>query len=386
MLARINWYCLRFAVVVLFAGGLLQSSVPAADVTFNKDIVRILQSRCQACHRPGEIGPMPLVTYRQVRPWAKAIREVVLTKRMPPWFAAPEHGKFSNDSSLSQVEIDTIATWASSGALEGHPDDLPPEKAFTEGWRIGEPDVVLEPSHEYRVPASGVIEYTFFVIPTGFTEDKWIERFELRPGDRSVVHHAGVFVREVGNSWLLEAPIGQPFVPKRSLERKEAKGNTDLGTELLMVYLPGGTPEPLGSGRAKLIKAGSDIILQIHYTPNGKPTVDRTRLGLIFAKEPPVERVVSFAAVNLKLAIPPGDPNYRLDTLAILREPVKLLGFFPHMHLRGKAFEYRLVSPTGESKTVLKVPRYNFNWQLYYQLKEPLVLRGGQPLGSDSLV
>ncbi|MCI0627089.1 MAG: thiol-disulfide isomerase [Acidobacteria bacterium] len=330
---------------------------------------------------------MPLLTYRQVRPWAKAIREVVLTRRMPPWFAAPEHGKFVNDTSLSKGEIDKLATWVSSGAPEGDPSDLPPEKVFTHGWNLGVPDVVFE-LPQYTVPASGVIEYTSFVIPTGFTEDKWVEQLELRPGDRSVVHHAGVTIREVGDSWLRQAPIGQPFT-KTASEGKKARDTSDkakepsdahFGPELLMVYLPGGTTEPPGPGRAKLIKAGSDLIFTIHYTPNGKPTIDRTRLGLTFAKEPPAERVVTFAAVNQKLAIPPGDPNYRLDTRAILREPAKLIGFFPHMHLRGKAFEYRVVSPRGESTTVLKVPRYDFNWQLYYKLEEPLLLEAGSRL------
>jgi hypothetical protein len=332
----------------------------------------VLQKNCQGCHRPGEAAPMSFLSYEQTRPWAKSIRQAVLTKKMPPWYADAHYGKFSNDRSLSQAEIGTLVSWADSGAKPGNPKDAPKPISFVEGWNIGKPDHVFEMQSEYVVPASGTIEYQYIVIPTGFTEDKWVERAEVRPGNRGVVHHVIAFVREPGSPWLKDAQPGVPFVPT-----KQGRG---MANDTIAGYAPGKIPDIWKPGQARLVKAGSDIILQMHYTSNGKEATDRSKVGIVFAKEPPKERIMTAAVGTGKFAIPPGDPNYAVNADLTLQAGAKLLGLLPHMHLRGKSFEYRLVSADGTSKVLLNVPRYDFNWQLTYDLAEPIQLEPGMRL------
>jgi hypothetical protein len=348
----------------------LSAPVLAAAPVFHKDVLPILQKNCQSCHRPGEAGPMPFLTYKETRPWAKAIREEVRLHKMPPWFADPAHGSFQNDRRLSEREIDTLAAWADNGAPEGNPTDAPTPVAFVEGWNIGAPEIVLEMPAEYDVPASGTIEYQHFVIPTHFTEDKWVRVVELRPGNRAVVHHAAVFVRPPSSQWMREAKIGQAFSSQDS-------DHQDLSDEMLDFHVPGSVPHALEPGQAKLIPAGSDLIFQLHYTPNGKPTKDRSRLGIIFAKEPPVERVFTLPVINHDFVIPAGAAAYKVDARFVVQDDSRLVSLNPHMHLRGKAFEFRAVYPTGESQVLLRVPNYNFAWQLQYYLKRPLTLPRG---------
>jgi hypothetical protein len=371
---------LSLSTCLLAAGG-----TGAEPVTFNKDVAPILQKNCQGCHRPGEAAPMPLLTYQQVRPWAKAIREAVLLKRMPPWFADPEErGRFSNDWSLSRSDIETLVAWSDTGAREGDPKDLPPPRQFVEGWNIGRPDAVFEMPNEFRVPAAGTIEYQYVVIPSGFTEDKWVQMAEVRPGNRALVHHVIAFVRAPGSKWLRDAAPGVPFVPKKrdrpaaeTQKRQQRNEEGEGGGEFLVGFAPGVVPEILRPGQGKLIKAGSDFVFQLHYTANGKAGADRTRIGLVFAKEPPAERIYTAAVQNRKFEIPAGDPNYRVDAAVTIQEAATLTALLPHMHLRGKDFEYRIVYPTGESEVLLRVPKYSFNWQLSYYLSKPIALTKG---------
>ncbi|MBM3812450.1 MAG: thiol-disulfide isomerase [Acidimicrobiia bacterium] len=345
------------------------------EVTFYKDVLPVLQKNCQECHRAGEAAPMELFTYQQVRPWAKAMREAVLTKKMPPWFADPHVGKFSNDRSMAQAEIDTLAGWADSGAKEGNKKDAPPPRTFATGWYIGKPDVVIEMPEPYDVPASGTIEYTYYIVPTGFTEDKWVQLAEARPGDRSVVHHIIAFAREPNSKWLRDYPVKQGFVPKR---RGEGGGEGGVGGgEFISGFAPGAPPEMLRPGQGKLIKAGSDIVFQMHYTTNGKAARDQSKLGLIFSKDKPEYRVVTLAAMNGKFVIPPGAPAHAVDGAITLHGDTRLISLFPHMHLRGKSMEMRAVYPTGEMEKLLWVPNYDFSWQLWYQLPEPKLLPKG---------
>ena len=355
-------------VFVLMAGSL----AAAAPTTFYKDVVPILQANCQGCHRPGEAAPFSLLTYAEARPWAKAIRESVRMKRMPPWFADPHVGKFANDRSLSQREIDTIAAWADGGAVEGHPKDAPAPVKHLTGWNIGKPDLILDMPAEYHVPAAGTIDYTYFVVPTRFTEDKWVRFAEVRPGNRKVVHHVIAFIREPGSKWLRDAVPGQPFVPKKG----ENTGG-GFGGNFLVGYAPGTVPEMLEEGQARLIKAGSDIVLQMHYTASGREEVDRSNVGIVFAKEPPKQRVITLAAMNTKFTIPPGAANHKVTSELTIQGATTLTTLIPHMHLRGKAFEYRVVYPTGESQELLRVPKYDFNWQLTYRPEKPVVLPKG---------
>jgi len=336
---------------------------------------------------------MSFITYKEVRPWAAAIREATASRKMPPWHADPAHGKFSNDRRLTSSEIDLLGTWAKTGAKEGDPKDAPAPVEFTEGWTIGKPDVVFDLGVDYEVPARGTVEYTYFAVPTGFTEDKWIEKIEVRPGARSVVHHVVLFSRGSQSKSFKDAKPGVPFVPpptarpdKRPVDNGEgfffalAKAGSDEGTEIISTYAPGGTAYLTRPGQARLLRAGSDLVFQMHYTANGKAAKDRTQVGIIFAKEPPKERVVNTFVVNNRFRIPPGDPDFLVNARVTLDADVKVQSFFPHMHLRGKAMEYKAVYPTGETQTLLNVPGYDFNWQTTYQLEEPILLPKGTRL------
>ena len=325
---------------------------------------------------------MSLLQYEDARKWAAAIKEAVALRKMPPWFADPQHGQFANDRRLTQEQIDTITAWVETGKKEGNPEDAPKPLTFTEGWVIGKPDAVIEMPNAVEVPASGKVDYTYIVVPTGFTEDKWIERVEVRPGDRGVVHHIVMLVRPPGGRYMSDAKPGIPFVPKPDeIPHREQTNRGSFqfaGTvEMIGVYVPGGLPYEVGPGQARFIPKGSDVIFQMHYTSNGKAASDKSRIGFVFAKEPPKERVVNTFVMNATLHIPPMVADHPVNARVTLYEDTKLLSFFPHMHVRGKAFEYYATYPTGETETLLTVPKYDFNWQLTYYLKEPKVLPKG---------
>ncbi len=335
---------------------LLLSPAFAATLTFHKDIEPIFQARCQSCHRPGEVAPMPLLKYQDARPWAKAIRAAVITGKMPPWSPDPHYGKFLNDLSLAPGEKEKIVSWIDAGAPEGKLADAPAPRQFPEGWNIPQPDVVFELPEAYDVPASGTIDYKYIRVPTNFTEDKWVQIAEVRPGAPSVVHHAIVVMRAPGS-------------------RRE---------EYLAGYAPGMTPQIWKPGQARLVKAGSVLEFQMHYATNGTPARDRTRIGLIFAKEPVTEQVIGTQLTPQSLNIPPGDANYRVDASGMMGQEVKLVAIRAHMHVRGKSMEVRAVYPTGETEILLNVPKYDFNWQPYYYLETPKVLPKGTRLEATS--
>jgi hypothetical protein len=380
-----RWICASFcfSASILFAA-------PQTEITFNKDVLPILQNRCQGCHRPGEAAPMAFLTYSDTRPWAAAIRQAVQTGKMPPWHADPAHGRFLNDRRLTAAEKETLVEWTRTGAREGDPKLAPPLRQFTERWTIGQPDLVFDMGTDYRVPAKGTVEYTYFVVPTGFKEDKWVEKIEVRPGARSVVHHIVMIARAPGSEFAKGAKPGEPFVPPQNPDppkRKPDTGDASFfgidprgGSEIVSVYVPGGDAYVTRPGQARLIKAGSDLIFQMHYTANGTEAVDRSQVGIVFAKEPPKERVVNTFVENTRLHIPPGEPNHRIDGRVKIYEDVKLQAFFPHMHLRGKAMEYRAIYPSGEKEILLSVPKYDFNWQMTYEPVEPLLLPKGSTL------
>ena len=312
---------------------------------------------------------MPLLTYSEARPWAKAIRDAVLTRKMPPWFADPLFGHFSNDPSLKKTEIDTIADWANTGAPEGNPQDRPPPVTWPEGWNIGRPDAVFEMPLPFPIPANGDVAYQYVIIPTHLKEDRWVQRIEVRPSARDVVHHAVAYIREPGSGWLRDRPMGVPFAL-----------HTFTKSDILMVYTPGSNVESLPDGMAKKIPAGSDIVLQMHYTSKGKPRADQTRIGVIFARTQPSKAVYTLQLNNDRFAIPPGDPDCRVTVSGTLPNDALLLSLFPHMHLRGKGFEYMMVEPNGRATMLLKVNDYDFNWQLTYKLGPPLALKAGTRL------
>jgi Copper type II ascorbate-dependent monooxygenase, C-terminal domain len=321
------------------------------NVTFTKDVAPIFFKSCAECHRAGEIAPFSALSYKDVRPWAKSIREKVAGREMPPWHADPSHGEWLNDRRLAQREIDTIIAWVDGGAKEGNPKDLPPAPKFTEGWIIGQPDETFSIA-EQSIPATGVVPYKYLVVPTNLKEDRWITAAEIRSTGRSAVHHVIAFVQD----------------PKKP---------ASIDGNLLAGVAPGEQPAVFRPGSGKKIPAGAKLIFQMHYTPNGEATKDVTTIGLKYAKEPPKHQILTRPVLNMRFSIPAGDPNHEVKSSYVFKEDVHLTSLMPHMHLRGKDFEIKATFPDGTTKTLLKVPRYDFNWQTYYVPKEPLAIPKG---------
>ncbi len=330
---------------------------------------------------------MAFGAYDETRPWAKAIKQVVLLGKMPPWYADAPPGKFHNDPRLSQQEIAKLVAWADTGAPAGNPKDAPRPLTFLEGWTIDKPDVIFQAT-AYQIPATGTLEYTYFIVPTGFKEDRWIAQAEVRPGNRAVVHHANVYIREPGSNWLREYPMGKLFVPEERGERVGTGGSSSAGAsireQVIAGFSPGRPAKQVPDGYAMLIPAGSDLVFQLHYTTNGKPTTDITRIGFVFAKQTPTKRVIRVQASNAGFVIPPGADDYPVTGSAALGVDAELLNVYPHMHLRGKSMVLSAVYPTGEREEFLRVPHYDFNWQLVYALSQPRILPKGTLLKADA--
>jgi hypothetical protein len=375
--------CLLLTAILglLFAHGFESPSTvdsPHAP-TFYRDVLPILQNHCQSCHRPGEIAPMPLVSFEQTRPLAKTIAHAVQTKMMPPWFADPRFGHFSNDPSLSQQQIETISDWASSGAPAGNSSDAPAPPKWTAGWNIPQPDRVVKMHSPVKIPAEGEIEYTYEIVPTHFAEDRWVQMSEFRPGSPAHVHHAVVYIRPRDSSWLRHAPVGEPFTASTLSDPAERRQAHETTSDLLLVYAPGSSPDEWPDGMAKFVPAGSDLVFQMHYTTNGTADLDQTSIGLLFAKQPPTKRVITLQLNNHALIIPPGADDFRVQVQGTLAHEATLLSLFPHMHLRGKRFEYDIVHDDGSVEVLLRV-NYHFHWQLSYKLAQPGVLKAGTKL------
>jgi len=332
---------------------------------------------------------MSLVTYQEVRPFAKAIRAAVLQKKMPPWFADPKNGHFENSRVLTQSEIDTLVSWADSNAPEGNPKDAPKPLKFSEEWIIGKPDVVLEIPKAFEIPATGTIAYQYVLIPSGFTEDKWVEAVEVRPSNRAVVHHINASHREPSSEAVrrgeYSAKLTDLFQVQPASDQQQRPRNAAADAEpamfgngdLLETFVPGGRPPAFKAGQARLIKAGSDILFQIHYTSSGKPQQDQTRIGFIFAKEPPKEQVKGGLVFNQRFTIPAKAADHKIEARAKLMRDVRLFSMQPHMHVRGKDFLFRAIYPSGESEILLNVPHYDFHWQINYVLAAPKLLPAG---------
>jgi mono/diheme cytochrome c family protein len=355
----------------------------AAMPTFSKDVAPIVFQHCANCHRPGEIAPMSLLTYEQVRPWAKSIREKVASGLMPPWHADAPRGTFSNDRRLTDSEKDTLIRWVSAGAPEGDARDLPPAPKFTQGWEIGKPDVVLS-IPPYEVPASGTIEYQNFSVPTNFTEDKWIQAIEVRPGVRSVVHHVLVFSREPGGT---ARPVAFVSVvpPRPTAARPPASASPaepqQLGPPALIATMaPGTKAMTFEPSTAIRIRAGAVLSFQLHYTTNGQASVDQSSVGMIFAKQPPTQELRTSAFTNQVFSIPAGATDQAVDSAIQFEQDSHIFALFPHTHLRGKSWRYVLVYPDGHSEVVLSVPKYDFNWQTFYEFATPLAVPKGSRL------
>jgi hypothetical protein len=346
------------------------------SATFYKDVLPILQDHCQQCHRPGQIAPMPLITYTDAKAKAKSIAQMVRNKKMPPWFADPKSGHFANDPSLTAEQIQTIIDWAEAGAPSGNSRDAPPPRQWSEGWNIPRPDRVIQMPKAVPIPARGDVEYTYEIVPTGFTEDRWVRMSEIRPTGRQYVHHAVVYIRPTDSTWLRTAPRNTPFTASSLGDSHLQHDAHWTDSDMLLVYAPGSSPDQWPADMAKFVPAGSDLVFQMHYTTNGRAGRDQTSVGLVFTKQPPAKRVLTLQLTNDHFIIPPEVDDFRVEAWGTLPNDATLLSFFPHMHLRGKRFEYNLIGEPGNIETLLRV-NYDFYWQLSYRLAEPRPLKAG---------
>jgi hypothetical protein len=348
---------------------------------YHGEVQGILENRCVGCHRSGEIGPMPLGSYAEARPWAKAIRQAVTQGVMPPWHADPAKSvPFNNDRSLTPAERKLLVEWVDAGAPEGKVTNASVRTTAQRAWQLGKPDLIVR-IPGFAVPRTGTIEYTFLVTPTGLGEAKWIAAAEWKIDQRAVVHHINAFVRPKGSSYVADAPAGQFFVATKASRgaRRPDERESDR-RELLLGYEPGYRPMAWGPGRAKLLPKGADIVFEMHYTANGKAVADGSELGIYFAKDAPIERVMTITPADSAFAIPPGDGNFASSASATLNRELTLLSMQPHMHLRGKSYQIQARYPDGRRESLIDVPRYDFNWQTTYFLKEPKRLPKGTVL------
>ena len=367
---------LALILLLLAADPPKQSTSPP---TFYRNVVPILQEHCQTCHRAGEIAPFSLVTYKESKPWAQAIKKATQAREMPPWFADPRFGKWADDPSLTAEQIATLAAWAERGAVAGDPLDAPAPKQWSADWNIPTPDVVVRMPKPVSIPAHGEIDYTYEIVHTGFTTDRWAQMSQIRPSSPEYVHHAVVYIRPPDSTWLRGAPIGVPFTGNDlsdPVQRRNAHWTT---SDMLLVYAPGSSPDKWQDGMAKFIPAGSDLVFQMHYTTNGHAGSDQTAVGMVFAKSAVSQRVLTLQLTNSSFLIPPHADNFQVEVHGTLPNDAMLLNFFPHMHLRGKRFEYNIVHEDGKVETLLRV-NYNFHWQLSYRLAEPRLLKKGTKL------
>lgn len=416
--------------VILFAGlaaavSLSVESNQAASVTFTKDVAPIIFNKCANCHRPGEVAPMPLTSYKEVRPWSKAIREEVIERTMPPWYADPHTTtlKFSNDRRLSEKEIATIVAWVDGGAVKGDDKDLPPMPKYAPGWTFGEPDLVIEMPVDFEVPAEGELPMQNFYVPVPFNEERWVEKVELRPGNPAVVHHSiANVVRLPEGTKIVNGKAIKEGAPAAQLNSQSARDTgalaeggarevvlsqdsfTRAGAFKLVGQAPGKGFERHHPGTAKRILPGMYVQFNMHYQPSGRAERDRSRLGLWFAKKPVVYEVLTKGVtdtifiggkelsetrtVNGKEVkvrgripnIPPHADNWEIAGEVTIKEAITLYAFAPHMHLRGKDIKYTLVWPDGRRQVLLNVPKFDFNWQLHYELAEPMRIPAGSKI------
>jgi len=356
-----------------------QTATAQKNPTFYRDVLPLLEAHCQVCHRSDGIAPMAFENYEGTRGYAGAIQAAVQKHSMPPWFAEKGIGKFSNDPSLTDEQIALLAAWATAKTPAGNLADAPPPKKWADRWTIPTPDLEIKMVEPVNIPADGDVGYTYEILPTHFKEGRWVQASEILPGLPEHVHHAVVYVRPPDSPWLRHAPMGKPFTAESLDSPEDKKDAMWTDSDILLVYAPGSTPDNWPRGMAKFIPAGSDLVFQMHYTTNGKPGQDLTRIGLIFAQEPPEKRVLTLQLTNDHFVIPPGAPDYRVEARGTLPNDALLLSFFPHMHLRGKRFEYNIINKDKSVQPLLRV-HYHFHWQMSYRLAEPLPLKAGTEL------
>lgn len=396
-----------------------EQAAAAPAPTFNKDIAPIFYANCTACHRAGEIAPMSLMTYKDARPWAKAIATKVADGTMPPWHADPQYGTFLNARSLTAEQKSTIARWVAAGAPEGKASDLPAAPEYRDGWNIGQPDVVLSMQEDYPIPATGDVPYQYFEVPANFAEDRYIQAWEIRPGDRAAVHHIIVSTRPPKDVAVQQArqqqqamlqrflsapaagaaaqprqlplfsfacctsiPAGQTGGPALPADKQRPAGPNDrprpAGTgPAVGGYVPGNSVRRFADGTAMRLPAGYSLVFQMHYTTYGKATTDRSKVALKFATTKPQIVLNTATLINGSIDIPPQAANHQVDAEMTINREVMLYSLVPHTHVRGKRWHYEAIYPDGRREVLLSVPKYDFNWQHEYVFSQPLRMPAG---------
>ncbi|MCA8915515.1 MAG: redoxin domain-containing protein [Planctomycetes bacterium] len=338
-----------------------EATEPKGDITWHNRVSRIVQDNCQECHRNGENGPFELMTYADVKANRTMVKRQVENRLMPPWFADPAHGDFINDRSLSDADRTALLSWIDNGCPEGDAKDAPVVKSWTKGWKIGQPDAVVGPAKAFNVPAKGTVKYQYVQVETNFDEDKWLQAMEIRPSAPQVVHHVLIF---------LKYPRNHP----RAKEQPDDNGGLN---GYFMGMVPGQGHIVFPEGMGKFLPKGATMVFQIHYTPTGEACEDKPELGMIFCKERPTHEVTTTGISNVFFNIPAGAENHEVKAIYVVRKKMRLLSLMPHMHLRGKAYKYVARLPDGTEQVLLDIPRYDFNWQLLYILREPIDLPVG---------
>lgn len=343
--------------------GRVRNLAAHGDVTYSNQIVRIFNKHCLKCHRVGEVAPFQLASYENIIGWEDTILEVIADNRMPPWFANPDHGTFKNDARLTDDDKQLIRTWVKNGMPEGNASDLPEPPKFVKGWRMAEPDQVIKISDTpFTVPAEGIVDYQYFPVDPGWTEDKYVTAAEARPDNVSVVHHIIAYVLAPGSD-----------------------GKKERDRRMLVGYAPGAIPHILDEGTAMHVPAGSTLVFEMHYTPNGSQQTDLSYIGLKFTDRKNVKQLLRGAAtLNTKFEIPPHASNHLVEADHKIKRDQFLLDMTPHMHLRGKSFRYEAIYPDGQREVLLDVPRYDFNWQLSYILAQPKLLPKGATIHCEA--
>ena len=392
----------------------VHTALAATAPTFTKDVAPIIFEKCATCHRAGEIAPMALLSYEDARPWAKAIKAKVVSREMPPWGADHESTlKMRNDRSLSEQQIQTIAAWVDAGAPRGNPADMPAAPKFAEGWTYGrEPDYIIEMPTEVDIPAEGEISVLNFYMKVPFETDRFAQVVELRPGNRSVVHHASVYFTDLPPGATIDRD-GRMILPENRRGNAGRSGEVGLpGSSKLLSFVPGRGVDQHREDIGKRIPAGKYINWQVHYNPTGKPEKDRSRLGIWFNQVPVTHEVlirqagdplattkggqslyraegkeVEYTAEEGSTQrrsrtpnIPPYDESWSLTGITPVTEDITLYAMSPHMHLRGKSLKWVITYPDGRDQTILNVPKFDFNWQINYELAEPLHIPAGSKI------
>ena len=356
------------------AGAGAQTQNSQALITFNRDIAPILFHSCAACHRPSEAAPFSLLTYSDVKKHARQIAEVTKSRAMPPWLPEPQQLKFADEQRLSDAEIDRIATWVEQGAVEGDPKDLPAPPKFVEGWRLGKPDLILTVAKPFTLPPSGTDTYWNFIFPVPIAGTRWVKAIEIRPGDKRYVHHANILVDRTGASRKRETEPGAGF---GGMEIRIESQVFDPDSHLLF-WKPGTIPAPEPEGMALRLDKGTDLILNTHLQPSGKPEVIQPSIGLYFTDQAATKFPMLLQLENdAKLDIPPGEKNFVVRDDFTLPVDVILLAIYPHAHYLGRDIQAFATLPDGTKKTLIHIPQWNLNWQAVYRYAEPVLLPKG---------